>query len=113
MGDVRDNPLRGHPTTRASDEADLLIPSLTPTSASCPVGPLERQLLAEIDGQRTVAELAPRVGLGPAEASALISRLSQLGAVVVTLMEAAGSVDVEVEEEQTDSTDKDVDKGWE
>lgn len=106
---MTDNPLRGHPTTRASDEAELQIPALTPLASTCPVGPLERQLLAEIDGQRTVAELATRVGLGAAEASALVHRLSQLGAVTVTTIEAAGSVDVDVD----DDGSGEVDEGWE
>jgi hypothetical protein len=113
---VAENPLRGHPTTRASEEAELLIPALTPSAGACPVGPLERQLLGQIDGERTVAEIAPRVGLAPAEACALISRLAQLGAVTVTVMESSASIEVEVEEEDEphapEELEKDVDKGW-
>ena len=113
MALVTDNPLRGHPTTRMSEEAELQIPSLTKAAAACPVGPLERQILGEIDGQRTVAELAPRVGLGPAEACALVSRLAQLGAVVVTTVEASQSIIVDIDDEQAEKSDKDVDRGWE
>ena len=98
---MKENPLRGHPTTRASEDAELQIPTLTHLARTCPVGPLERQILDEVDGVRTVAELALLLGLGAAEGSALVSRLTQLGAVTVATIDTSVSVSVDVEESES------------
>ena len=81
-------------------------PVVTPTemvlrrasgASALPLGPLERKVVAQVDGVRTIAEIAPMVGLSPTETARLAARLVQLGAVEI------GS---------SSGTDAEIDEGW-
>jgi len=54
------------------------IPVLRPGANRAPLGPLERRVLAAIDGLRTMDELADTLELTPREIAAVCARLCDL-----------------------------------
>ncbi|MGZ3421635.1 MAG: hypothetical protein ACXWUG_06805 [Polyangiales bacterium] len=60
------------------------IPSQTSSAAGCPMGALERKVMAQVDGQATIGEITARLDLTVIEVSHVIRRLAELGAIAMT-----------------------------
>lgn len=87
--------LRRHQTTRivrphAMDDRPHRVGAL-PNE----VGELEKLVFARVDGRRTIGDIAGLLSLAPAEASLVIRRLIELGAVQVT---AGEETDVDLDD---------------
>lgn len=61
----------------APADVDRLVPTLG-SDVPIPLGPLESQLLAFVDGRRTVRDLASLLGLAPLEVLRVLERLQGL-----------------------------------
>lgn len=71
--------------TRATDAVDEnAVPTLTEVAAGCPLGDLERMVLARVNGTRNIGDIAALLGLTTQEGAMLLARLAQLGAVSLT-----------------------------
>lgn len=68
--------------TRAVETIDgQSIPARTELAAGCPLGDIERAMLACVDGARTIRELSELLGLTTREGAMVLTRLAELGAV--------------------------------
>jgi hypothetical protein len=77
--------------TLPSDEVDDgAVPIRTDLAAGCPVGEVERLVLARVDGVRSIGDIASLLGLTTREGAMVIARLEELGAVT---MSATADVD--------------------
>lgn len=76
-------PARIFPTSGFTAVPTSTVPRRTARAERIPAGALESSALECVDGTRTVAEIAARIGLAEIECSALITRLTELGCVTL------------------------------
>ena len=87
--------LSAQPTRDASFDREDEVPVATEAGARKPLGPLEKRVLARVNGRRTIGEIARQVGLMTAETAAVVARLREVGAVET----ATNVVDVALDED--------------
>ncbi|MBI2389389.1 MAG: hypothetical protein HYV09_07310 [Deltaproteobacteria bacterium] len=72
----RPNPTRAIRTPR---EDDVFV--RTAHAAACPLGPIEAQVLARMDGDTPVGDIAVLLNLSVRETAMVVARLLELGAI--------------------------------
>jgi len=76
--------LQGHPTRALAAHDGNAIPTRTEVAAGCPVGEVERLVLARVDGRRTISDIAGLLGLTTHEGVMVLTRLAELGAIALS-----------------------------